>query len=453
MASTNQTELPSRGKYLEFGGEVKKLFPFAQDWVNLNHGSYGTMPLEIRDKFRAYQDLSEAEPDKFIRYDLGLLIDESREAVAKIVNAPTDTVVFVPNATEAVNTVFRNIKWAEDGKDVIIFFSTIYPACAKIADYMVEYFGTSRVGIHEIPLSYPLEDEDIIQQFRDAVSEIEKQGKRARICTFDVVSSNPGLVFPWEEMCKACKELGVLSMVDGAQGIGMVKLDLAAADPDFFTSNCHKWLHVPRGCAILYCPERNQGLIRTALSISHGYLPKATVRRSPLPPNTKSEFVNNFELVGTRDRSQEIVTKDAIAWRRDVCGGEDRIMAYLWDLNKKGSKYVAQELGTEVLENKKGTLTNCAMANVALPIWLGDKGAAARDGDVALPEDDAGSAHQWMMKTQKDDYRTLMPLFALGGRVWVRLSSQIYLDMKDYEYAAKVLKDLIRRVSEGEYKQ
>lgn len=44
-------------------------------------------------------------------------------------------------------------------------------------------------------------------------------------------------------------------------------------------------------------------------------------------------------------------------------------MNYLWDLNKKGSKLVADMLGTEVLENSKGTLTNCAMANIALPVW------------------------------------------------------------------------------------
>lgn len=415
-------------------------------------GSFGTIPLDIKEKFRTYQDMSEAAPDKFLRYDMTNLLDEAREAVAKVVNAPTDTVVFAANATEAVNTVFRNMKWNPDGKDVMVFFSTIYPACAKVADFLVDYFGTNHVGVREIPLDYPLEDAEIVQLFRDTVADIEKEGKRARICTFDVVSSMPGIVFPWEEMCKVCKELGVLSMVDGAQGIGMVKLDLAAADPDFFTSNCHKWLFAPRGCAIIYCPLRNQHMIETTLATSHGYVSKAIVRRNPYPPSSKTPFVKNFDLVATKDRAQYIVTKDAIAWRKDVCGGEERIRSYLWDLNKKGSKYVAEQLKTEVLENKKGTLTDCAMGNVALPIWIGEKGANAQDDDVVLTEEDSVKAGQWMMKIMKDEHHTLMPLFELGGRVWVRISAQIYLDMQDYEYAVKVLKDLTARVAKGEYK-
>lgn len=409
------------------------------------------MPIAIKEKMREYQDMCEASPDKFIFFEQPALLDESREAVEKLIHAPADTVVFVSNATEAVNTVFRNIKWNEDGKDVIVFFSTVYPACAKVADFTLDYFGPDRVGIKEIPLNYPLEDEEIIQLFRDAVADIQKEGKRARICTFDVVSSNPGLVFPWVEMCKVCKELDVLSMVDGAQGLGMVPLDIAAADPDFFTSNAHKWLHVPRGCAIFYCPLRNQPLIPSTLATSHGYEPKLTTRKNPLPPTTKSRFVANFEFVGTKDRSPDLATKDAIAWRRDVCGGEDRIMNYIWDLNKKGAKYVAEQLGTEVLENKKGTLTNCGMANIALPVWVGEKGAGAGENDMVMTQEEAGRAFNWVMATLKDEYRTRVPCFVFMGRLWVRFSAQIYLDMRDYEHGAKALKELVARMAKGEH--
>jgi CO dehydrogenase/acetyl-CoA synthase gamma subunit (corrinoid Fe-S protein) len=80
------------------------------------------------------------------------------------------------------------MKWNEDGKDVIISFSTIYEACGKIADYYVDYYN-EKVTHREIELPYPLDDDEIIKKFEDAVKKIESEGKRVRICTFDLPSS------------------------------------------------------------------------------------------------------------------------------------------------------------------------------------------------------------------------------------------------------------------------
>lgn len=222
------------------------------------------------DKLRAYEDECEERPDRFIRYDGFKPLDESRAAVAKLVNAPVDDVVFVTNATEGVNTVLRNLIWDEDGKDVVLTFSTVYGACGNAVDFLVDYHK-GKVNHHQVKLAYPLEDQEVLDKFRAAVKQLEAEGKRVKVCLFDVVSSNPGVVFPWEAMVKACKELGVLSLVDGAQGIGMVRLDLTRADPDFFVTNCHKWLYVPRGCAVFYVPQRNQHIIATTLATSAGY--------------------------------------------------------------------------------------------------------------------------------------------------------------------------------------
>ncbi|EQK99883.1 aminotransferase family protein (LolT) [Ophiocordyceps sinensis CO18] len=462
---------PKQSHVKQLGGALKKDFPFDPEWLNLNHGeglvhvqtpvssrrawpllnpllslgSFGSIPNVVSAKLRHYQDATEACPDKFIRYDYPSLLDESRAAVAAVVNAPVETVVLVTNATDGVNTVFRNLTWADDAKDVILTFSTVYEACGNLADFTVDYHN-GKVEHRPIPISYPLEDDDILDAFREAVRGVEADGKRARVCVFDVVSSRPGVLFPWVDMTKACKELGVISMVDGAQGIGMVPLDLTAADPDYFVSNCHKWLHAPRGCAVFYVPLRNQHLLPTTLATSNGYIAKSSPRASPLPPSNKGAFITNFEFVGTKDNSPYLCVKDAIAWRRDLLGGEDRILAYLWDLNKRGSLHVADALGTEILENSKGTLTNCSMGNVALPIWIGERGEKARDSDVVVAEKDAGTAFQWMAKTMVDDYRTFISLFVLKNRFWVRISAQVYLDMGDYEVAARVLKELSARV-------
>lgn len=421
-------------------------------------GSFGAIPNYIMDRRRHYQDLYEARPDPFIRDDLPRLNDESRAAAADLINAPLETVVFVANATEAVNTVLRNIVWNDDGKDIIISFGTIYDACARAEDFVTDVFP-EKVDIVEIDLVYPLEDDEILAIFRDEVTKLEAAGKRARLALFDVVSSNPGLVFPWEAMVAACRDLDVISLVDGAQGIGMVPLDVSAANPDFFVTNCHKWLHVPRACAVFHVPVRNQHLLPSTLATARGYTPKHPgrgKRTQPLPDGDgKNHFVRNFEWVGTRDDSAYLCVKDAIAWRRDVLGGEERIMAYLWDLNKRGIAAVAATLGTSFLENRAGTLTDCAMANVALPIWVGDKGREqAGPGDTVLATGgEANDAFNWMQGTLVDEYKTFMAVFYRWDRFWVRISAQVYLDMGDYEWAGRTLKVLCERVAKGEFRK
>lgn len=224
--------------------------------------------------------------------------------------------------------VLRSLLWSEDGKDEIIHFSTIYGGIGKTVDYVVDStYG--RVSSRSIELTYPISDDAIIAKFRRAVQE-SSQLKRPRAAVFDVVSSVPGVCFPYKEMVSICRELGILSIVDGAQGVGMLELDMTALDPDFFVSNCHKWLLVPRGCAVFYVPQRNQHLIRSTVPTSHGYvpLPDAAPRANPLPPTTKSVFVNAFEYIGTLDNSPYLCVKDALDFRERVLGGEARIQRY-----------------------------------------------------------------------------------------------------------------------------
>lgn len=439
----------SKGEIV-YGKILLKEFLIDPTYRNLNQGSFGTIPRAIQSALRAYQDAAEARPDIFIRYDYPKLLDESRTAVAKLLRVDTDTVVFVSNATVGVNTVLKTLAWNDDGLDEILYFSTVYGGCGKTIDYVVDS-NPGRVSARSIPIEYPIEDDEIVARFREAVKAVEGEGRRARVCLFDEVSSMPGVRFPFEEMTKVCKELGVLSLVDGAQGIGMVDLDLGNLDPDFYVSNCHKWLHVPRGCAVFYVPIRNQGLIRSTLATSHGYVsPNPSGRVNPLPPSKKSRFVTEFEFVGTLDNTPYLCVKDAIKWREEVLGGEAKIIDYQRKLAREGGKRVAEILGTEVLENKKGTLTDCAMVNVALPLVVtpeSEEEDASKEGDVKIPRQSASKFTQWLLETMMHDYKTFMALCVHQDRWYVRLSAQVYLDMDDFEWAGTTLQEICKRAA------
>ena len=458
--------------YLPLGRAVKSEFPFADDWTNLNQGiiydrlilyiyfitnqdigSFGSIPNFIASRMRHYQTQCELRPDAFIRFERPQLINESRQALASLVNAPPNTVAFVSNTTEGVNAILRNMKWA--AKDVLISFSTAYFGVRNAVDFVTDYFPTVEHRI--VRLDYPLEDAEVLSIFQNTVNAIIAEGKVPRLAIIDAVSSLPGVVFPWTDMVKICKKHDTISLVDGAHGVGMTQLDLTATDPDFFVSNCHKWLHVPRGCALFYAPIRTQHLVPSGLSTSLAYTSpqdKETSRTTPMPQGDPDEpqnaFINNFGWVGTRDDAPYMCVKDAIAWRRDVLGGEDRIISYLQDLNKRGIARVAEILGTEFLENKAATLTNCPLGNVRLPLRVGEEGDG---GSVSVSPEEWPRVVNWMERVFVNEYKTFVAHVKVDNRVWVRISAQVYLDLQDYEFAGNMLKEICERIGRGEYKK
>ncbi|EMD62343.1 hypothetical protein GGP41_002129 [Bipolaris sorokiniana] len=457
---------------LWFGKELRdEVFLFDKGFLNLNHGSFGTYPRPVQDRFRAFQDASEARPDQFIVYDYPRYLDEAREAMGKLLNTPSSTLVFVPNATTGVNTVLRNLNFTPG--DHILMFSTIYGACEKTVAYVTETTPAQSV---KVEYTFPIEDDWLIAEYEKKVKEVEAKGGKVKIAIFDTVVSMPGVRLPFERLTAKSKELGVLSCIDGAHGVGHVEIDLGTLDPDFFVSNCHKWLHVPRGCAIFHVAHRNQDMIRSTLPTSHGFLPKGSKLVSPFPKpsftkpgaeqNTseqsaslgnKSAFVNaekpafiaNFEFVGTIDSSPYLCVPKALEWR-ETLGGEAVIRKYCHALARAAGQHVASVLGTEVLENSTGTMGQCCLSNVRLPISL-DKvfHTAANSG---VDKEDIGiKVRDWMKKLSSEEYDTFIMVYWYAGSWWSRLSAQVYLEMEDFEWAAKTLKEMCERVEKGEW--
>ena len=221
---------------IPFGHAMRKAhFNFAPSYTPLNHGAFGTYPTSVLKRLRRYQELAEARPDTFIRWDFPRELDSSRAALATFLDVPASEVVLVQNATTGINTVLRSLRY-EKG-DIIIYFSTLYGANERTVSYMCE---TTEAESLRIDVHYPCKDEEIVERFRIAVRDMKKEGQRAYVAIFDTVTSLPGVRVPWETLCKVCREEGILSLVDGAHGIGHVELDLKGVSPDFFVSNCHK---------------------------------------------------------------------------------------------------------------------------------------------------------------------------------------------------------------------
>ena len=113
-----------------FGKEMRKEFLFAESYVPLNHGSYGTYPRSVHSAKLEWQELAEQRPDWFMRQTYIDQLNKCRAIAAKAINAELSECVFVANATTGVNEVLQSLEWKPS--DMVLCYSTAYGSKTRL---------------------------------------------------------------------------------------------------------------------------------------------------------------------------------------------------------------------------------------------------------------------------------------------------------------------------------
>ncbi|TYJ56553.1 hypothetical protein B9479_002800 [Cryptococcus floricola] len=435
--------------YEDFGHNLLKQWAFSDGYVNLNHGSYGSPPLPVISAANKLSTQIESNPDKFMRRDWLPILEETHRAVAGIIGAQESEVVIVPNTTHGIFNIVDTLKW-EPG-DVIVYYNTTYGAVSQMLKYLADSRG---ITLHPVNINFPVPHSTVIEETAkvlDQYNEISKPhytgqpkatGKgdgssRVKLIVVDALSSNPGLLFPWQEIVQVAKRYGVLSLVDGAHAIGQIEVDVKKADCDFFVSNCHKWLMSRRGGAVLYVPTRNQYLIRTSIPTSAGY--EST--KYPTPGvNAEWAWATQYRWTGTQDWTPFFSILPAIEFRKNVLGGEKRIMEWCHSLAVAGSKRLKHRWGADavIMDTPTPTLT-VAMSNITLP-------------HIPPPTSFADQAQQArFLEDGMFEANCFAACYMHAGKWWVRFSAQVWNELSDFDYIGGVLEDLCLKIKNGKH--
>ena len=194
-------------------------------------------------------------------------------------------------------------------------------------------------------------------------------------------------------------------------------------------------------------PIRNQKMMRSTLPTSHGFAPRSGGKGwNPLglEYNRNSDFINNFSWVGTVNNSSYLVIPEALKWREEVCGGEAAIMEYNNKLTQDAGKLVAERLGTKMIENGDETFTDCGLVNVILPLTASKERI---EGVETIDPEFKFLAIYWMQDIMVSEYKTFLNMGFYQGQWYARFGGQVYLDLEDFEWAAKMLKDVCSRAA------
>lgn len=258
----------------------------------LNHGSFGACPRAVLEAQAELRGRLEAEPARFFQREAPQLAERARAALAELVCARPQDLVFVSNATEGVNAVLRSLPLAS--ADALLTTNQAYNACANSLRFVAERVG-ARVDVASLP--FPLERaEQVERAVLDAVRD------DTRLVLLDWITSPTGLILPVQRLVSALRERGVAVLLDGAHAPGMLPMDLTALDADYVTGNCHKWCCTPKGAAFLWVRPELQHEVRPVV-ISHG---------ANAPESERSRFQMEFGWTGTDDPTAMLVLPEAL---------------------------------------------------------------------------------------------------------------------------------------------
>ncbi|HYK46108.1 MAG TPA: aminotransferase class V-fold PLP-dependent enzyme [Parafilimonas sp.] len=262
---------------------MKEKFLLNRDIVYLNHGSYGACPKAIFQDYQNWQVKLEAEPVQFLTKKYYDALSVSKQALAEFIGCNNDDFFFLQNPTTAMNQVVKSLP-LQPG-DEVLSTNHEYGAIDKTFDFYSRKTGfVCRRQNISLPL---LSKEQFIDEFWKGYNE------RTKVVFLSHLTSTTALIFPVKEICQRAKQLGLLTVIDGAHVPGHIPLNLHEVQPDYYTGTLHKWLLSPKGCSFLYVRNELQQKIEP-LIVSWGY-------ETDLP--TKSKFLEENEMQGTRDVS------------------------------------------------------------------------------------------------------------------------------------------------------
>jgi cysteine desulfurase/selenocysteine lyase len=230
---------------------IREDFPILKRKINANpliyfdNAATTQKPTQVIEAIRDFYEHHNANVHRAV-HTLSLeateLHEKARENISRFINARDATeIVFVRGTTEAINLVAYS--WGldnlEKGDEVLVSLmehhSNIVPwdIVSKIKGFTVKYAKVHDDGT--------LDCEDFESKFTS----------KTKIACLSQVSNVSGVVNDVKRIAKVAHEHGALMLVDGAQSVPHMKVDVRDADIDFLAFSGHKMLG-PTGIGVLY---------------------------------------------------------------------------------------------------------------------------------------------------------------------------------------------------------
>jgi L-cysteine/cystine lyase len=225
----------------------RQQFPALANKTYFNYGGQGPMPQAALDAiFAAYQQIQSQGPfglktNQLVAREAAL----TRQAIAQELGVTAETIALTENVTAGCNIALWGLNWQPG--DRILLSDCEHPGVIASINEICRRFG---VVVDLFPLEATLETGDPVATI---TARLQPQ---TRLVVLSHVLWNTGQVLPLAEIAagvrQAQRERPIRILVDAAQSVGWLPLNLAELGVDFYAFTGHKWWCGPEGVGGLY---------------------------------------------------------------------------------------------------------------------------------------------------------------------------------------------------------
>lgn len=226
---------------------IKKDFPVLNNHPELAYldtGATALKPKCVIDKLNEYYTQYGVNVNRGVytlSYQATMEYEETRTLTAKFLNAREKEIVFTKGASNGLNMVALGfgMDYIQEGDEILTseleHHSNVLPwmNVAKKKNATLKYIELDSTG------------RITIEAFQKAIT------SKTKVIAITYVSNVMGYITPIKEMIKIAHEKGIIVVVDAAQAVPHMKIDVQDLDCDFLAFSAHKMMG-PTGFGILY---------------------------------------------------------------------------------------------------------------------------------------------------------------------------------------------------------
>lgn len=244
---------------------VRDHFPLSKNKTYFNNGTMGPTPSYTLQKMAShvnYFSVHAADVDYKNGSGPELLTGyfpyiDIRKKVGAVLNADYKSIALTQNATFGMNYVANGLTLRKG--DELLNTDQEHGG-----GYAAWQQAAKRWGCVYKQAELPIPSNDPQQLFDAVFSQVTK---KTRVIAVPHIVSVYGTILPVKEICHEARKRGIFTVLDGAQCVGQIPVDVQEIGCDAYYSSLHKWLLSPPGSGILYVhPDQISNLWTTIAS-------------------------------------------------------------------------------------------------------------------------------------------------------------------------------------------